>query len=144
MPLNGTKPLLLTAVRDEESIFNALKAGAKGYLSKDASSSDLVKAIKAVHQGEMWIEAKLISKFFEMEAATGFKKIDQNDTKNELTNREKEILSCLAKGMTNKQIAKALFVSDKTVKAHLNSIFKKLNVTRRYEAIIFAIQKGYV
>jgi len=63
-----TKPLMLTAAMDEAMIFRALKAGAKGYLSKDASVSDLIRAIQAVHQGELWVERKLLARFVEGEA----------------------------------------------------------------------------
>jgi two-component system NarL family response regulator len=138
-----TKALMLTANKSETVIFKALKGGAKGYLSKNVSISDLIKAIKAVHKGELWVERKLMAKFFDKEAITDPKGESRaGRPKMVLTPREKEILSILTTGCTNKEIAKALFISEKTVKSHLNSIFRKLNVTRRLQAILQAINRG--
>jgi len=138
-----TKALMLTAAKDEAKVFKALKAGAKGYLSKDVSISDLIKAIQAVHKGELWVERKLMARFVEGEATADPKGEDRpGKTKEGLTPREQEILRLLSKGSTNKEIAKALFISEKTVKSHLNSIFKKLNVSRRLQAILYAIKRG--
>jgi DNA-binding NarL/FixJ family response regulator len=138
----NTKVLMLTLAMDEDMIFETLKAGAKGYISKDASISDLFKAIKAVHQGELWVERKLISRFFDEETVTIAGGEDHPETTKEgLTPREQEVLRCLTEGCTNKEIANALFISEKTVKTHLNSIFRKLNVTRRLQAILYAINK---
>ena len=138
-----TKALMLTANKSETVIFKALKGGAKGYLSKNVSISDLIKAIQAVHKGELWVERKLMAKFFDKEAITDPKGESRaGRPKMVLTPREKEILSILTTGCTNKEIAKALFISEKTVKSHLNSIFRKLNVTRRLQAILQAINRG--
>jgi len=138
-----TRALMLTASTDESMIFKALKAGAKGYLSKDASVSELVKAIQAVHQGELWVERKLVSRFFDKEAIAQPKREDRHGrTKEGLTAREQEVLRLLTKGCTNKEIAQELFISEKTVKSHLNSIFKKLNVSRRLQAILYSISRG--
>jgi len=138
-----TKALMLTAYMDEVKIFESLKAGAKGYLSKDSSVSDLTKAIKAVHRGELWIERKLMSRFFDQEAiANSAEGNAPGKTKEGLTPREQEVLRQLATGRSNKEIAEELFISEKTVKSHLNSIFRKLNVTRRLQAILYAISRG--
>ena len=138
-----TKVLVLTSVMDEAVIFKSLKAGAKGYISNDEGSSDLIKAIQTVHQGELWIERKLMSRFFDQEAIADSKGGNTHGrTKEGLTPREQEVLGCLTKGCTNKEIAQDLFISEKTVKTHLNSIFRKLKVTRRLQAILYAISKG--
>ena len=138
-----TKALMLTAALDEAMIFKSLKAGAKGYLSKDSSVSDLTKAIKAVHQGELWIERKLMSRFFDQEAIADSKGGNPHGrTQEGLTPREREVLHFLATGCTNKEIAQDLFISEKTVKTHLSSIFRKLKVTRRLQAILCAIREG--
>jgi DNA-binding NarL/FixJ family response regulator len=138
-----TKALMLNANKDESTIFKALKAGAKGYISKDVSISDLIKAIQAVHKGELWVERKLMARFFEGETVASSRGEGKAGRQKEaLTPREKEVLSILAKGCTNKEIAQTLFISEKTVKSHLNSIFKKLNVTRRLQAIIYTINRG--
>jgi RNA polymerase sigma factor (sigma-70 family) len=138
-----TKTLILASNKDEEKIFQSLKIGAKGYLSMDSSASDLTKAIKAVQRGELWMERKLMSKFFENEASHNSNEANsQKKTLEGLTPREQEVLRHLAAGLSNKEIADDLFISEKTVKSHLNSIFKKLNVTRRLQAILYAINKG--
>jgi DNA-binding NarL/FixJ family response regulator len=138
-----TKTIVLSTVWEESKIFSALKLGAKGFLSKDATISDLVKAIEVVNRGELWIQRKLISKFFDGMNETNPKHIEQpKGTENGLTQREKEVLRYLTQGITNKEIGQALSISEKTVRSHLNNIFKKLNVTRRLEAILYAIKKG--
>ncbi len=139
----NTKALMLAANKDDGVIFSALKAGAKGYVSKDVSISDLIKAIQAVHQGELWVERKQMARFFDKEAVFNPRRKARPAKKKEvLTPREKEVLSILISGCTNKEIAEALFISEKTVKSHLNSIFKKLNVSRRLQAILYAIERG--
>lgn len=92
-------------------IFKTLRGGARGYLSKDATISDLVKAIQAVHRGELWVERKLIGKFFGGEGLE--LEEDQRGKKEALTAREQEVLRFLASGNTNKDIAKALSISEK-------------------------------
>jgi len=138
-----TKVLVLTSVMDEAVIFKSLKAGAKGYISNDEGSSDLIKAIQTVHQGELWIERKLMSRLFDQQAIADSKGGNPpGRTKEGLTPREQEVLSRLARGYTNKEIAQDLFISEKTVKTHLNNIFRKLKVTRRLQAILYAIREG--
>jgi DNA-binding NarL/FixJ family response regulator len=138
-----TKALMMKANKNEAAIFSALKGGAKGYLSKDVSISDLIKAIKAVHIGELWVERKLMARFLDRETTADSKEEGRaGKPKKILTPREKEVLCILTTGCTNKEIAQALFISEKTVKSHLNSIFKKLNVTRRLQAILQAIEQG--
>jgi len=128
---------------DEAMIFKALKAGAKGYLSKDACISDLIRAIHAVHQGELWVERKLTARFLDEEAVADSKAEDpRGRTKVGLSPREEEVLRLLTTGSTNKEIGEALFISEKMVKSHLNSVFKKLDVTRRLQAILYAISRG--
>jgi two-component system NarL family response regulator len=138
-----TKPLMLTASVDEAKIFKALKAGAKGYMSKDASVPDLIKAIQAVQRGELWVQRRLLSRFFDEEAEADPRGNRQHETTEEdLSPREQEVLRCLVSGCTNKEIAEQLFISEKTVKTHLNNIFRKLRVTRRLHAILYAINRG--
>ena len=139
-----TKALICTDEKDEYTIIKILKAGAKGYISKrDISISNLIKAIQAVHRGELWVERELIARFFEREADASSKtEVQPKGPKEVLTPREKEVLNILTTGCTNKEIAKTLFISEKTVKTHLNSIFRKINVTRRLKAILYAINKG--
>jgi DNA-binding NarL/FixJ family response regulator len=134
---------MLTASQDEAKIFSALKAGARGYLSRNTSPCDLIKAIRSVHQGDMWVERKLIARYFEKEThANSPVRVQEDMAMPPFTPREHEILLCLAKGCTNKEIAEALFISEKTVKSHLTKIFRKLNVPGRFQAILYAIHLG--
>ena len=138
-----TKPIMLSASVDEATIFKALKAGAKGYVSKDASFSDLIKAIQAVERGELWVQRRLISRFFDEQAGADLGGKAQRETAEEdLSPREQEVLGCLVKGCTNKEIAEQLFISERTVKSHLHCIFRKLHVTRRLQAILSAVDRG--
>lgn len=138
-----TKSLMLTSSTDEDTIIKALKAGAKGYLSKDASISCLLNAIKVINKGELWVERKLIARYFNDTAnANPIQRERREKVKQALTSREQEVLHLLTQGNTNKEIAQKLFISEKTVKSHLNRIFKKFNVTRRLEAILYAIKQG--
>jgi len=137
----GTKVLMLTATSDDGTILKALKAGARGYLSKDTTSQGLIKSIKIVHKGDMWIERKLVCRIFEENGPVDLNTVvRRKKNKEDLTPREQEVLHILAKGCTNKEIAQDLFISEQTVKSHLNRIFKKLDVSRRLEAILYAIK----
>ena len=138
-----TKVLIISGSMDHEMIFRSLKAGAKGCISKDVTSEHLLKAIQAVKQGELWVQRKMMARFFDEEVGRHPTNHDETETnKNDLTPREREVLSCLAAGCTNKEIGDKLFISEKTVKTHLNSIFRKLHVTRRLQAILYAIHQG--
>jgi DNA-binding NarL/FixJ family response regulator len=139
----GTKALMLTVSEDEDAILNALRAGAKGYLSKNTDASDLIKAIQVVCNGELWVERKLVTKFFDKDMTAHSDSKDRQKTAlKTLTDREQDVLRSLIRGATNKEIARELFISEKTVKSHLNKVFKKLNVSRRLEAILCAIKSG--
>jgi len=138
-----TKVLIISGSMDHDMIFKSLKAGAKGCVSKDVSSEHLLKAIQAVKEGELWVQRKMMAMFFDEEVgsyATGHDEIETHKT--DLTPREREVLSYLAAGGTNKEIGDKLFISEKTVKTHVNSIFRKLHVTRRLQAILYAIHQN--
>ena len=138
-----TRALLLSGDLEEETVFETLKAGIKGYVCGKANSEELIKAIKAVHRGELWVQRRLISKFFDGEAEAYSKAQDEDEnTRTCLTVREREILGCLTTGVSNKEIAEKLFISEKTVKTHLNSIFRKLRVTKRLQAILYALDRN--
>jgi DNA-binding NarL/FixJ family response regulator len=136
---------MLTGSCAEEDVLEALKAGAKGYLTKNTGRISLIKAIEAVCAGEMWLDRKLMSRLFEKEICLKPEAHDQlcDDAKKVLSAREQEVICHLAKGRTNKEIASALFISEKTVKTHLSNIFKKLNVTCRLQAILYAHKSGF-
>jgi len=138
-----TRVLVLSGSMDHEMISKSLRFGAKGCVSKDANSEHLLKAIQAVHDGELWIQRKTLARFLDEELGGHASSYDDLYLhKSELTPREREVLSCLTSGCSNKEIAEKLFISEKTVKTHLNSIFRKLRVTRRLQAILYAIERG--
>lgn len=137
------QPLALCPAGDDAAVLNAVKAGATGYISTNASLADLRKAIQGVHRGEEWVERKLLLRFVGGDAlADGRVEETHEWTKRVLTAREQEVLRSLAAGGTNKDIARGLFISEKTVKTHLSNIFRKLNVTRRLQAVLYAVQHG--
>jgi DNA-binding NarL/FixJ family response regulator len=138
-----TKAIIISGDLEESTIVKALEAGAKGYLPKDSGISCLVNAIEVVQRGELWVERKLMAKYFNgaiIDESDRDTKDRQKKIKAALTPREQEVLNVLIKGATNKEIAQELFIAEKTVKSHLNSIFKKLDVRRRIEAILYAIE----
>jgi DNA-binding NarL/FixJ family response regulator len=137
------KLLLLTADPDEALVCRALTAGARGYISKEAGISDLRRAIRGVYGGEVWVERGLLLRWLRGQVSADAT-IDDGPARmrEALTAREREILQLLASGGTNKEIARALLISDKTVKTHLNNIFRKLQVTRRLQAVLFAVRQG--
>jgi DNA-binding NarL/FixJ family response regulator len=135
--------LIFNASVDEHFICQAIRAGARGCISNDASVSDIIAAIEAIHRGEFWLESKIVARFIEEQTIlTSHAESKDEVSHEELTSREKDVLRCLKTGCTNKEIAEKLFISEKTVKTHLNTIFRKLNVTKRLQAILLAINRG--
>lgn len=124
--------IVLTSYETDEDIYRAVNAGAEGYLLKNASLREMVEAIRAVRAGNRYIPRRIASRLAE------------RMTRSNLTARELEILKILTKGLTNKQIASALGISDNTVRNHINSIIEKLEVSDRTEASTTAIQRGIV
>jgi two-component system NarL family response regulator len=123
---------MLTTFDTDADIAKAIKAGARGYLLKDAQREELLECIRKVHAGETCIPPSLVAKL-----AAGL----SNES---LTGRELEVLSLLANGKSNKEIGSNLYISETTVKSHLRSIFAKLNVLSRTEAITAASRRGLV
>ncbi len=130
--LPGTQILILTVYEDSESIFHALKAGASGYLLKRSDPEDIVHALKDVYEGGAPMTARIARKVVQSfsEQAHGM------NLSVKLTDREEEILSMLAKGYANKEIADKMSVSMSTVRTHLRHIYEKLHVRSRTEAVL--------
>jgi two-component system NarL family response regulator len=124
--------VVLTTFDTDSEISGAVKGGAKGYLLKDAPRELLVETIRRVHAGETCIPAELVAKL-----VAGM-------SSEELTDRELEVLKSVARGMSNKEIAASLAISEATVKTHLRSTFAKLRVLSRTEAIAAASRRGLV
>lgn len=129
------KVIILTMHNHDEYFLSAIRAGADGYLLKDAPSHQVVDAIRSVAQGESVIHPTMTKKLFDFHQQKQF--IPKHE---DLTEREKEVLFCLLEGLSNKEIANKLFISDKTVKIHVSKIFKKLDVKSRSQAVIYTIQ----
>jgi NarL family two-component system response regulator LiaR len=139
--------LVLTAHDDDQYIFSLLQAGASGYLLKTAPVSDLVKAIRQVHAGESPLDPSIARKVVARMSRTGLADLSSNyqeQAEETLTPRELEVLQLLAQGMSNRAIAESLFISDRTVQAHLTSIFAKTQVSSRLEAVLNGIRRGWL
>ncbi|HEX3033442.1 MAG TPA: response regulator transcription factor [Bacillota bacterium] len=133
--------LILTAYDYEQYIFAAMEAGAAGYLLKDMSGRELVRAIEAVCRGESVLHPALVNKVLHQLQGSVHHAPPFRDS---LTEREKEILILAARGLRNKEIGQQVFLSVRTVEAHLGKIFAKLEVSSRTEAILMALRKGLI
>ena len=134
------KVLMLTVHNEVEYLLDALDNGANGYILKDSGSGELIKAIRAVYSGERYIQPNLIPTL----NARLLKREDDNDKTKEITRREKQILVNIALGRSNKDIAEEFDISERTVKNHITSLFKKIDVSDRTQAAVFAIRNNLV
>ena len=134
----ATKVIVLTSFVDDEKIFPSIKAGAAGYLLKDARAQELVEAIRRVHAGEALLHPKVAARLMEEVAR------DARGAADELTERELEVLRLLARGLSNKLIAAELVVSEKTVKTHVSNILAKLHLADRTQAAVYAVRTRLV
>jgi two-component system response regulator DegU len=146
----ATRVMILTAFADEENVLNAAKGGAKGYVTKGVPSATLVQAIKIVNGGGIWIDKEIPSweTFEEIAQAQAQSQIRDpapqiNDSIKALTKRELEILRLVAEGLTNEEIGKKIFISEKTVKTHLTNIFDKLKVNNRFKAALMLMGQAH-
>lgn len=136
----GTKVLILSGFSEGELMAKALQLGAKGYLSKLLTHRDLIRAIRATYAGEVWAERKVLSEVLEsLRQKMQEKNLPLSDMQETLTDREHEIVKWVIQGMTNKEIATRLGISDKTVKTHLSNIFNKLKISRRLQLVLHRI-----
>jgi DNA-binding NarL/FixJ family response regulator len=138
--------LVLSAHDDDQYVFSLLQAGASGYLLKTAPIGDLIRAIRQVGKGESPLDPaiarKVVVKFSRERQPTT--PVEDPPARQELTARELEVLQLLAQGLNNRAIAETLFVSDRTVQAHLTSIFAKMGVASRLEAVLMGIRRGWL
>lgn len=137
----GTAVIMLTTFNVEESIEQALRAGASGYLLKTAPAAQLISAIRAVHRGERVFSAdvqeRLIASFLGSARA-----VEPPDALGSLTDRETEVFAELARGKSNAEIAETLYLSEATVKTYVTRILAKLGLRDRVQAVIFAVRHG--
>lgn len=143
--------IILTAYHDDEQMLHAVRAGAFGYFPKDVSPSELTSAIRQVSQGNYVINEQVLAKpqvaswlisQFEVMQVTGDEGPDE--TFRALSAREMEILKHITRGLSNKEIAKALGISRQTVKNHMTSILRKLAVNDRTQAAVYALRRGWI
>ena len=139
----NTAVLILTAYDDDRYVIGLMEAGAAGYLLKSARSQDLVRAVRSVHAGESVLHPTIIAKILKHHVRIRAEDSAQK-AKEQLSSRELEVLELAAKGMSNKDIAEELLLSVRTVKAHLSSIFGKMGVASRTEAIIKGVREGWL
>ena len=134
-----TKVVILTIHEDREYLIETMQIGASGYILKDSDSASFFRAIRDANSGESYIQPKLAAdliKEFNKPRSSRIKK------ENELTQREYEVIALIADGLNNKDIAEKLFISEKTVKNHVSNIFRKINVSDRTQAAIYAYKNN--
>jgi DNA-binding NarL/FixJ family response regulator len=134
--------LVLTMFDDDESVFAAVRAGARGYLVKGAAQEQIVRAIRAVGGGDVVFGSGIAQRVMAFFAASGRIGARAGRQFPELTEREVEVLELIARGLNNTEIARRLVVSDKTVRNHVSSVFSKLHVADRAQAIVRARESG--
>lgn len=124
------KTLILTTYDNEEDVFNGLEAGARGYILKDTTREEIIEAVRKVHAGERFLPSAIAAR------------LADRIIRPSLTPRELDVLRLVSRGRSNKEMAAAMFISDETVKSHMKSLFQKLGVHDRAEAVGIALQRG--
>jgi NarL family two-component system response regulator LiaR len=132
--------IVLTSFLDDDMLLPAVRAGAAGYLLKDVQPQELAGAIRTVHAGDALLHPAAASRLMAEVAADD----ERRDARSLLTTRELEVLGCVARGLPNKVIAQRLGVSEKTVKTHVGNLLRKLGVTDRTQAALYAVREGLV
>ena len=135
--------VVLTTYSDDESVFAALQAGARGYLTKDAGADEIARAINAVLGGDAQLDPSVQRRLVDA-LATGAQpsRRRRGDLPDGLTQREAEVLTLIAGGRSNAEIARELFISEATVKTHINNLFAKAGLRDRAQAVTYAYRKG--
>jgi DNA-binding NarL/FixJ family response regulator len=132
------KVIMLTIHDDREYLYETMNLGAEGYVLKDTDSESLVEAIRSVHEGNIYIHPSLTDDYMKKTNRA----VVENAGGSTLTKREYEVLVLIAEGNNNKEIAEKLYISEKTVKNHVSSIFKKIGVNDRTQAAIYAYKNS--
>jgi DNA-binding NarL/FixJ family response regulator len=131
-----TEVIALTSVLEDSSVFGAIRAGAIGYLLKDTEADELRRAIKAAAAGQVQLSPEAAMRLM--------REVRAPENPDELTERETEVMCLLARGLSNKEIARELTIGEKTVKTHVSNILSKLNVPSRTQAALYAVRTGLV
>ena len=132
--------VVLTMFRDDDSVFAAMRAGARGYVLKDAGGEEVLKVVRAVANGEAYFGPEIAKRLMSFFSAP--RPAAPSEAFPELTAREHEVLDLIARGLSNTEISRRLFLSPKTVRNHISNIFTKLRVADRSEAIVRAREAG--
>ena len=136
--------ITLTVFDDEQFARQAIKAGAIGYVIKDAAKDELVKAVRSAAKGETLISTSVARKLIDEMTEPAAKKKKKAEGFEGLSQREVDVIKLMAKGYNNRQIADLLYISEHTVKVHIRNIFRKIDVTDRTNAVLWAIDRGLV
>jgi len=134
--------LILTAYDDDPYIMAGIQAGANGYVLKSAAPDEIIRAVRAVHEGQSAVDPAVAAKL--MAYLAGQRRAPPTPMAEGLTDRELEVLALVAKGLTNRAIGHQLGISDRTVQGHLANIFGKLGASSRTEAVMTAIKLGWI
>ncbi|MEU1917768.1 response regulator transcription factor [Streptomyces massasporeus] len=140
----GTQVVVLTTFADDESLFPALEAGARGYLTKDAGGDEIVRAVHSVLSGDAGLSPGIQRRLLERLAQAEPAPVAPSEPPDGLTAREMEVLLLIAEGLNNPEIARRLHVSTATVKTHINNLFTKTGLKDRAQAVRYAYAKGLV
>lgn len=140
----GTQVVVLTTYADDESLFPALAAGARGYLTKDADGDEIVRAVHSVLSGDAGLSPGIQRRLLERLAEAEPRPAAPSGPPDGLTARETEVLLLIAEGLSNPEIARRLHVSTATVKTHINNLFTKTGLKDRAQAVRYAYGKGLV
>jgi NarL family two-component system response regulator LiaR len=132
--------LILTSFTEDKKIFASLEAGALGYLLKDSSPQELLRAIRDVYQGELSLHPTVARKMLQQQNP----QTSSSPASGILTERELEVLKLVAQGLDNREIAERLVISGPTVRSHITNILTKLNLTSRTQAVLYALRQGIV
>ena len=132
-----SKVIVLTSFADDDKVFPSVEAGAAGYLLKDVRPQELADAIRSAHRGEAQLHPAVAARLMQDYAEGG-----RRGAPDQVTERELDVLRLLARGMSNKEIAGALVVSEKTVKTHVSNILHKLGLADRTQAALYAVKQG--
>jgi NarL family two-component system response regulator LiaR len=133
-----TKILVLTSFADDDKVFPAIKSGALGYLLKDSSPHDLLRAIRDVHRGESSLHPTIARKLVQEISRPS----DLPPAADPLTEREVEVLRQMAQGLSNEEIGERLFIAERTVRTHVSNILGKLHLANRTQAALYALREG--
>ena len=140
----NVKVIVLTSFSDQAHVLPALRAGASGYILKDVEPDQLVEAIRSAYKGNIQLHPDIANALLSQTLPVEEKEEESSIQVDVLTARENEVLQLLEKGMSNKEIASVLVITEKTVKAHVSSILSKLNLSDRTQAALYAVKNGIV